>query len=80
MHFFNVGMYCGLFINLFRHVNNKKRYLKHSVKYIWLPVSQLVALFLITEHPIIAGFINHLILPLYMHKHIEILERMNRKF
>ena len=72
--------YAGLYLNLFLFVENKQRYLRHSKQYYWIPFSHFIILLLLPYKPAIFALINHLLLPLYISKHVVILDNMNRYF
>lgn len=77
--FFCMGMYFGVYINLFKAVENKHRYLKHSSEFMWVPITHGLILFSFNYTPLLSAIGNHWILPHYIYKHTEILNKMNRK-
>ena len=80
LEYFISGAYCGLYINLFRVVRNKRRYLLNIQKGYMLPVSHVFIFSMMNNNPIPVALINHIILPQYLFLHNSILNSMNQDY
>ena len=75
----HTGFYLGLYLCFYRQVESKRRYFKHSLKFLVLPMFHLFFLSFINRYMYLVGTINQVLLPLYLKRHINILKSMNEQ-
>lgn len=80
LEYFITGSYCGLYINLFNVVKNKKRYILNIKGVIFLPFLHVFVFLIMNSYPIPASLFNHIFLSQYLFSHISILNCMNQEY
>jgi len=75
----HTSVYTGLYCALFSNVESKRRYLRHSLKFIYLPLFHLINISFIQRYMILSGTIHQFLMPFYIKRHIDILKSMNDK-
>ena len=79
LQLFITVLYASLFLNLFKQVHSKRRYLRHSLQVVVVPIAHITTLCVLSNQVILAGSLNQFYLPLYFSLHVFILKSMNAR-